>query len=608
MSSFGFCLIPQSTSIYSQFMAKIDDDFWPASLIHLTKPYLHESSQYVTIGEISGEPINNYPGTRLLYAAMVPADEADECLARPGGIGHGISHINRQIADDAAGGNPTAAFWVESRRPDHKRYQSLVESWQVHDRHILLPFADILRHYGLSPRVLPDLTTVWDDLSIPTFEVVRVRPLAVYEVPTFATTARVEILREYLEDYLLANESVAVATQWEERYSTGDPAFDAVVGKTSGLSAELKGREIWLKRLEHSEEGDQHSDTWCTRLVMKPEKALNSDQELHWPDHAGPIIGAGIMGGFGVMEEAYVRDEVLITYENRPEFDIHPETGSVGNGTWWAVGYCRRVGRDHIALELRKLYEGAQFSVIKHYCGYAVKESSVPVPKNDTEKRNIGIRACEVINGYLAYMKAIEEICDAAGLSSTAVEIGGLSESDIKYKGWWTFPELGRLGNVAPLTMTYQQFLARCKDIFAVFEGLKSGPLRSLLRTLGVPKDQIKEEGIKLSAFLCQLATIAKKENWSLIDDAGEVVKNWDKDSRLDFYKPLFALNGLRLADAHALSVGDPTAQSSNLKVFGIDLDKFKTGWGFALDHVYDAIAKSLQDATALLQSVQLSD
>jgi hypothetical protein len=310
---------------------------------------------------------------------------------------------------------------------------------------------------------------------------------------------------------------------------------------------------------------------------MRPEKALDPDQKLEWPDHHGSIKGAGIVGGFGVMEEAYVRDEVLVAYENRSEFHIHPETGTVGNGTWWAVGDCRRVGRDYIALELRKLYEGAQFFVIKHYCDYAVKESSVPVPKNDAEKRNIGIRAREVINSYLTYLKAIEEICDAAGLSATADEIGGLSESEINYKGWWTFPELGRLGNVAPLTMTYRQFLARSKDIFAVFEGLKSGPLRSLLRKLGIPKDQIKEEGLKLSAFLCQLATIAKKEHWGLIGDAEEVVKNWDQDARLDFYKPIFALNGLRLADAHAMSVGNPTAQASNLKVFDIESDKFKT-------------------------------
>ncbi len=589
-------------------MAKIDEDFWPASLAHLTKPYLSDSSQHVTIGEISSEPVNNFPGTRLLYTAMVPADETGECLCRPGGIGHGISNLKGQPVYDPAAGNPSGAFWVESRRPDHKRYQSLVESWQVHDRHILLPFAGLLQHYGLSPRVLRDLTVAWDDLRIPTFEVVRVSPLAIYKTLKFATAARVEILREYLEDYLLANECVALATQWEERYSTGDPMFESVLGKEKGLTAELKGREVWLKRVEHLEEGDQHSDTWCTRLVMKPEKALDSEQKLDWPDHHGSITGSGIMAGFGVMEEAYVRDEVLVAYENRPEFDIHPETGSVANSAWWAVGYCRRVGRDHIALELRKLYEGAQYSVIKHYCGYAVKENSVHVPTSDAEKRNIGIRARDVVYGYLAYMKAIEEICDASGLSSTAAEIGGLSESEINYKGWWTFPELGRLGNVAPLTMTYQQFLARCKNIFAIFEGLKSGPLRSLLRTLGIPKDQIKEERLKLSAFLCQLATIAKEEHWSLIEDAGEVVTNWDKNARLDFYKPLFALNGLRLADAHALSVGDPTMQASNLKEFDIEPDKFKTGWGLALDRVYDEVAKSLQAATALLQSVQLLD
>src|SRR5208282_2392080 len=52
---------------------------------------------------------------------------------------------------------------------------------RLHDRHILLPFAGLLQHYGLSPRVLPDLTIAWDDLSIPTFQVVRVSPLAVYK-------------------------------------------------------------------------------------------------------------------------------------------------------------------------------------------------------------------------------------------------------------------------------------------------------------------------------------------------------------------------------------------------------------------------------------------
>lgn len=165
---------------------------------------------------------------------------------------------------------------------------------------------------------------------------------------------------------------------------------------------------------------------------------------------------------------------------------------------------------------------------------------------------------------------------------------------------------LGRLGNVAPLTMTYPEFLSRCKNIFAVFEGLKPAPLRALLMKFGLTKNQIKEvEGLKASAFLCQLATVAKNEGWNLLSDAELVVKKWDKDTRLDFYNPLFALNGLRMADAHASSsVGDPKAQESNLKAFGIDPDQFKNGWGMALDRVYDEVAKSLRDVTSLLQSV----
>lgn len=35
------------------------------------------------------------------------------------------------------------------------------------------------------------------------------------------------------------------------------------------------------------------------------------------------------MDGFGVMEEAYVWDEVLVAFENRAECDIHPESGAI---------------------------------------------------------------------------------------------------------------------------------------------------------------------------------------------------------------------------------------------------------------------------------------
>jgi hypothetical protein len=588
-------------------MNQIDTTFWPTSLAHLTLPYVDASSQYVTIAEISSERANGYPGTRLLYTAIVPKDEVQECLERNAGMGHGVSSGSGEMGFGGVPPAPATAFWVESHREDGKRYQSLVETWRVHDMHILQPWAGLLRHFSLTPRVLQDGRVVWDDLSIPTYDVVRVAPVSIYAIKDGCSTARVEVLREYLEDFLFAHDCAALATQFEQRFSTGDPIFDIALGSGKGYEVKLPGRQFWLKRVENFDEGDQLSDVWCTRLVLMPEHAMDSEQTLEWPDHDGPIVGSGIMGGFDVMEEAYVRDEVLLDYENRPEFDIHPENGSVGHNGWWSVGYCWRVGRDHIGLELRKLYEGAQFSVIKHYCAFAVKRESIADLDEGKKARNIGTRAHDLVKAYLELIAALQSICDASGLSFTEKEIGSFSPAEIQYKGWWKFDALGKLGNVSFRSMTYPHFLARCKDLHALMEGLKPGPLRSLLRGLGVSKSDVDQhQSLKLSAFLCQLATIAHEQHWSLVTDSTLILGQWDKNSFLDYYKPLFALNVLRQADAHTSSSLDPKNQAAQLAAFGIDPDKYKAGWGLALDLIYDTATESLRRATELLQSVRL--
>jgi hypothetical protein len=126
-----------------------------------------------------------------------------------------------------------------------------------------------------------------------------------------------------------------------------------------------------------------------------------------------------------------------------------------------------------------------------------------------------------------------------------------------------------------------------------------------LLRTLGVTKTEVDQhQGLKLSAFLCQFAAIAQTEQWNLTTDSALISAQWNKAAKLDCFGPLFALNGLRQADAHVSSSSDAKAQASNLKAFGIDPDKFKGGWGWALDIVFDSIAKALQDTASLLRSV----
>lgn len=269
-----------------------EEEFWPASLVHLAQPYVAPSDEYVVVGEVSSELANGYHGNRLIYTALVPREQAKEALQALGGIGQGVSaHGPRPYVGKEGGYG--SSFWIHGPKESAARYEVLVDAWRVHDREILVPDNGFLMCYGLTPRTLEDGTLVWDDLSVPVYDVVRVKPESIYSDGE-SSTARVEILREYIEDYLDLKSAVAIATQFEERWSVGDPLFDGMVGSGPGLTVELKGRTLWLKRIEGLPYGDQLSQVWCSRLILVPQKRPISNPEkisLKWPDRPSPNHG-----------------------------------------------------------------------------------------------------------------------------------------------------------------------------------------------------------------------------------------------------------------------------------------------------------------------------
>jgi hypothetical protein len=586
----------------------IEEDFWPASLAHIAEPYVAPSDEYVIVGEVSSEPANGYRGNRLIYTALVPRGQVDAALQAVGGIGQGVrAHGPRPCVGKEGGYD--SSFWINGPDGPATRYEALVHTWRVHNRDVLIPDDGFLMCYGLTPRTLADGTLVWDDPSVPVYDVVRVKPESIYTTEEWHSTARVEILRDYLEDYLDLKGAVAVATQFEERWSSGDPLFESVVGSGPGAQVGLKGRTLWLKPAEGLPHGDQLSQVWCSRVVMVPQRRPISDpqeQSLKWPDHPAPLVGSGLLQGFGVMEEAYVRDEVLVRYENRPEFVVNPESGSVSYGGWWGVGYGRRVGRNHIALELRKLYEGAPFSVIEHYWKHAVSAESV-ADSGEKPAVNIGTRAARLVDAYLLLIRSLRLLCEAVGLSFSEEEIGSYSTADVTYQGWWRIGTLSRLGNVSLLTMPYSTFLSRCKDVHRLLEGIKPAPLRNLASALGIDRKIADSLGtLKLCAAVCQLATIAQTEGYGLTAETAQIAAKWDKDKRLPCFAPLFAIYSLRQADAHTSSATIPAGQIENLKAFSIDAARYHSGWGEALDLVYDSVANSLEEAAELIYSTRL--
>lgn len=578
---------------------QVADDFWPQPLQHCSRPLVTENDEEITIGEVTSQPIAGFTGNRMLYAAMVPLKEVDSVLRAPSGIGHGVSSDPKHPAFRTEE-SYSPPFCVEG--PNSRRFESLVHSWLNHNKRVLLPDSALLMCYGLIPRILKDGIS-WDDPDRLVYDVVRVIPVSAYSIAQESTTARVTIRREYLEDYLSIKGCAAVATFWDERFSSDDPEVAALIGE-HGTKFEQPGRELWFLPM-NLDSGNQVSQVWgCTLLLSPSGQPISNplEPELTWPDRDLPIKGSGSQASFGHSEDAYIRDEVLGEYEKRDEFEISPESGFVSYDGRWSVSYCSRVGRNHIRLELRKLYEGASFSVIQHFNKFAVPASVAEKDRETHGTRHIGIRAKDVVQAFLRLTATLAQLSEATGLSFTQEEIGHFDSKDVEYRGWWTFASLKSLGNVVPLALALPDFLGRCKEVFKLLENFRSASLRQILIRLGVKKEGIAEfGGVKLLATICQLATISIESGFALVSDCAQVSAAWDANRMIPQFRSLFALNALRTAEAHTLSTSTPAKISDALEVFGIDQAQCRAGWGKALDLVYDQTASSLEEIDKLI-------
>lgn len=561
-------------------------DFWPASLAHLATPYLRDTDDEIVIGEISSDPVDGFSGHRHLFTALVPVPELQEVLTTAGGIGPEVECWGPHPCVPPEGGYEPR-FWIAG---NERRYETLINAWLNHNKLVVLPDNGLLMCYGLVPRMLQNGSTAWDDPQKPVYDVVRVTPLSEYTIDVY-TIARITIRREYLEDYLSLTGCAAVVTYFEERYSSDDPVIAQALGAQEAVTADLPGRKVTIMRTS-DRRGNQLSQVWGTTHVLTPSARPISDEQelvLQWPGYDQPLTerDARVLG---VLDSVFVRDEVLQAYEDRPEFTINPESGSVSYGSWWGVSWCHRQGRGHIRLELRKLYEGAPSYVIRHFHAFAASPTQADHDRDTNGQVNIGTRARDVITAYLQLTMMLTVLAERLGIGLNQEEIGGFETEHVKYHGWWTIPALRPLGHVASPSMGHAEFLARCKTLFALFERLQPGALRQILVALGMSKKDLADfASLKLLGTLCQLATIAQDDRYELIADADDVRQHWNPTLIVPAMAPLFSLNTLRTMDAH------PTAalaarEAQALKTFDIDRQEQQHGWGASVDKVYDTI------------------
>ena len=591
--------IPDSTSEASSGKDLLQPGSWPPPLAHCGEALVLTTDEWVTVAEVTSEPVNGYKGNRFLYTALVPSEEVAAVLIVEGGIHDDVSTAGFQRAF-GPNGEHSPHFWIDGA--NGARYESLIHAWDNHKQIVLLPDDAFLMAYQLAPRVLADGSVSWDDLDRPVYDVVRVQPVAQYSGLDGYRTARISIRREYLEDYLSRKKCTGVAVYFDERFSLDDPEVKVLI-QQGGFSLKQPGRELWLKGMNLDFANQISQVSACTTLLVPLSSPISHpvEEDLVWPDRTTPVKGGG-KAVFEPMELAYIRDEVLREYEQRPEYDISPETGSVSYETRWAVGFVHRKGRNHLELELRKLYEGAPFEVINHFRGFAVAASVATADSKKNGNQNIGLRAKEVVEAYLRFTEILAQVAEHLDLVFTQENIGQFETAKVKYRGWWTHPEFKPLGHVVPEAMPLSDLLDRSKEIFNLLQRWQKAPLLQIAVNLGLKKADISGfASLKLAATICQLAQLAVDSGLDLVEDKDSLASQWDAKVELDPLRPLFKLNGLRIADAHSLSgtVSGDLVQALN--VFGIDSKQYVSGWGGALDKIYDTVIASLTSMTELL-------
>jgi hypothetical protein len=176
-------------------------------------------------------------------------------------------------------------------------------------------------------------------------------------------------------------------------------------------------------------------------------------------------------------------------------------------------------------------------------------------------------------------------LAQTVGIEKTASDIVGFSRAKVEADGWIPYPQLSRLAQVAPLNMSQQAFLSRCKSLHEVWQRLPDGFLKSLLEKAGCPRASVKQLGsLKLLQALLNIVSRlnSNEETGDAFQNDMEPEKWNDKNTAM---AALFLNNDLRIADAHEVEEGLNTLQE-----LGFDTANVNQGYGRALDFVIDGV------------------
>lgn len=456
---------------------------------------------------------------------------------------------------------------------------------------------------GLSSRTLggTEQRIIYDDLSLPSFGVAKGEVTTQYH---FTSQRNVQWLmsNEYLRRYLWMRGKFGVRVFFYEAYLPDSHDLRSLMAGQRQILLEPDGGWYRLGIREFKE--GLLLQVWASVVAATPELLPEQTADkLIWPGYNEPIGHAdaeAMLGG----DTVYLDDQFLERYEQSSYFDTTPVHAL---GEWccspsylgrWSFTECVRVGRNMVRVPFRELYEAKPDREIIHAHAFALDPSEVAIL--DHTEEHIVAKTARFVNQLLDLGESLSAVGQGLSINLTAEEIIGLSRAELRLNGWLNYPELSRLAQVAPLSMTEQAFLSRCKSIHELWQRIPNAFLRKLLEKAGHARKDIKDLGsLKLMQALSNVAERVNA-NGEILDAFGSNPEPDDLSGRNEMLAALFVNNDLRNADAHdAHDAGGVLEILVNLE---FDTAFVNQGYGIALDYLFDAVINSFAHLNSELQ------
>ncbi len=365
---------------------------------------------------------------------------------------------------------------------------------------------------GLTPRCVGNdqQRLVYDDLGLPEFGVAEGEVSGDHHW-NLKRTVSWRMSNEYLRRYLWLRGARGVRVFYYSAQLTDVPELRAIMGGESHVARKPAEGIAWYELDIREHKGGLLLQLWASVEAVMPDLCPEQTAEgIQWPGDAEPMTHARANALVG-RDPVYLDDRFLEKYEQSVFYDSTPAhvwgrwSCSPSYRGQWSFTECRRVGRNLIEVPMRELYKPKPDREIVHARSFAIDPADLA--HVNLEEEHVVAKVQRLLDVLLRLGDVLSALGAIVGLNKSGVELTGFDRGEVAANGWLVYPALGRLAQVAPLSMTQQMFLARCKGLHEVWQRVPNGHLKSLLERAGCPKVAVRELGsLRLLQALLNIA------------------------------------------------------------------------------------------------------